>query len=161
MNLFPNLQINFYMTPPSADTSSSETTPPSRRATTYPASLLNALSSMLRQTATPDDTRTTNNDVHFYVMVDPQSTTTGGLSTEDLQRYTRLRTNSSNVNTVCAICQNTMEQNAIVREIRSCQHSFHSECVDEWFIQHDTCPLCRTSIAPPPRRSSSDDSSSR
>jgi len=29
----------------------------------------------------------------------------------------------------------------------SCGHIFHRECIDQWFDQHNTCPLCRSTMA--------------
>ncbi|MBA0683400.1 hypothetical protein Goari_025062 [Gossypium aridum] len=30
------------------------------------------------------------------------------------------------------------------RLIPLCNHSFHSECVDSWFLRNPICPVCRT-----------------
>lgn len=47
---------------------------------------------------------------------------------------------------VCAICQETIENNTIVRKIKTCNHKFHSACLDRWLEDHLTCPTCRQDI---------------
>lgn len=47
---------------------------------------------------------------------------------------------------VCAICQETIENNTIVRKIKKCNHKFHSACLDRWLENHLTCPTCRQDI---------------
>ncbi len=46
----------------------------------------------------------------------------------------------------CTICQEDLAEGERVRTIRSCQHMFHSTCVDPWLTQKGTCPLCRTPL---------------
>jgi E3 ubiquitin-protein ligase ATL41 len=36
-----------------------------------------------------------------------------------------------------------------VRELPSCGHSFHVECVDAWLRTRTTCPLCRAEVELP------------
>ena len=38
--------------------------------------------------------------------------------------------------------------NKVVRAFPECQHMYHQECLIKWFMENDTCPMCR-------RRSSS------
>jgi len=30
--------------------------------------------------------------------------------------------------------------------IRKCGHSFHTNCIQKWFKEHNTCPLCRLEL---------------
>lgn len=47
---------------------------------------------------------------------------------------------------ICHICLDPMKKGDLVRTL-SCQHVFHSTCVDELVVhQHIVCPLCRKSI---------------
>lgn len=46
----------------------------------------------------------------------------------------------------CSICRNNYEENSICRKINSCNHKFHSTCLDSWLADNRTCPLCRTSV---------------
>ena len=46
----------------------------------------------------------------------------------------------------CSICNEKYELNNIIRVINQCNHKFHSNCVDQWFSRHSTCPICRTDL---------------
>jgi hypothetical protein len=43
---------------------------------------------------------------------------------------------------VCAICLDEFEQGSRVRGI-DCGHHFHHSCLQDWFREASTCPLCR------------------
>ncbi|MCO5573126.1 hypothetical protein L7F22_026891 [Adiantum nelumboides] len=45
----------------------------------------------------------------------------------------------------CAVCLSEFQENDKGRLLPKCNHSFHTECIDMWFLSHTTCPLCRTS----------------
>jgi len=47
---------------------------------------------------------------------------------------------------VCAICQDTIEDNQPARLINYCEHWFHTNCIDVWFQQNVHCPVCRHDI---------------
>ena len=49
---------------------------------------------------------------------------------------------------ICAICHGNIEDGEEVRRINinSCNHRFHSGCIDTWFRNHQTCPVCRTNV---------------
>lgn len=55
---------------------------------------------------------------------------------------------STTENTQCSICRANFENGDIIRKICSCNHTFHQECVDKWFEDKDTCPVCRTKLQP-------------
>ncbi|CDW83530.1 ring-h2 finger protein atl32-like [Stylonychia lemnae] len=49
----------------------------------------------------------------------------------------------------CVICFDDYVNNKIIRKINRCGHLFHSECLDNWIIQHlsdPKCPLCNLNI---------------
>jgi Ring finger domain len=46
----------------------------------------------------------------------------------------------------CAICQDPIEEQQMMRIINHCTHSFHQMCIDTWFTNHVTCPTCRHDI---------------
>lgn len=49
----------------------------------------------------------------------------------------------------CAVCLCEFQENDECRILPKCNHSFHTACIDTWFLSHSTCPLCRTSAEPP------------
>ncbi|KAJ4958422.1 hypothetical protein NE237_025533 [Protea cynaroides] len=49
----------------------------------------------------------------------------------------------------CAICLVEFQDNDEIRLLTVCNHVFHRNCIDEWFGNHTTCPLCRKSLLPP------------
>lgn len=51
-----------------------------------------------------------------------------------------------NDNISCAVCQDSIVQNEIVRRLNACQHVFHESCLTTWFQRRATCPLCRNDI---------------
>eukprot|EP00055_Hartaetosiga_balthica_P005375 m.15657 g.15657 ORF g.15657 m.15657 type:complete len:416 (+) comp4507_c0_seq1:153-1400(+) len=42
----------------------------------------------------------------------------------------------------CAICIEDFQADDAIR-VLPCRHEFHSACVDQWIVEHDTCPLCK------------------
>lgn len=48
----------------------------------------------------------------------------------------------------CAVCLCEFEEKEKGRLLPKCNHSFHTDCIDMWFLSHTTCPLCRTSAEP-------------
>ncbi|KAJ7542786.1 hypothetical protein O6H91_09G012100 [Diphasiastrum complanatum] len=48
----------------------------------------------------------------------------------------------------CAVCLCEFEEKETGRLLPTCNHLFHTECIDMWFRSHSTCPLCRVSIMP-------------
>lgn len=48
----------------------------------------------------------------------------------------------------CVICLRVIEEGEKVRILPKCKHTFHVECIDQWFGLCSTCPLCRTALTP-------------
>lgn len=48
-------------------------------------------------------------------------------------------------NFVCSICINTSECED-KKTIKTCKHSFHSKCIDEWLKYKKECPICRLQL---------------
>jgi hypothetical protein len=44
----------------------------------------------------------------------------------------------------CVICQSKCI-NTVIRTL-SCKHSFHINCIDKWFTENKTCPICKFEI---------------
>ena len=53
---------------------------------------------------------------------------------------------AENEEITCAICQENIENNNVIRKIKKCNHFFHINCLDKWLENHATCPSCRTDI---------------
>lgn len=49
---------------------------------------------------------------------------------------------------ICSICTLEYEPNQQVRSLDACDHAFHTGCIDRWLADHNTCPLCRSSVLP-------------
>jgi hypothetical protein len=46
----------------------------------------------------------------------------------------------------CAICLDSLNSDkhiSICKQLLSCRHVFHSECIDTWLKDNSTCPICR------------------
>ncbi|KAG6435419.1 hypothetical protein SASPL_100292 [Salvia splendens] len=46
----------------------------------------------------------------------------------------------------CTLCLLEIVENEVVRLLPNCQHCFHMDCVDKWFLSHSTCPLCHSPV---------------
>ena len=49
-------------------------------------------------------------------------------------------------NTVCAVCQETIQPTDQLRRLRPCTHVYHRSCIDQWFARSVYCPTCRHDI---------------
>ena len=52
--------------------------------------------------------------------------------------------NSKN-NNICFICLDKYKKNNLIRCMKTCNHFFHKNCIDQWFIKSGKlkCPICR------------------
>ena len=66
-----------------------------------------------------------------------------GLISKNIFNKTKVKLNN-NID-FCVICQEDIEINSIIREI-SCKHSFHIDCIDNWFVENKKCPTCKYEI---------------
>ncbi|XP_076917350.1 E3 ubiquitin-protein ligase ATL31-like [Bidens hawaiensis] len=46
----------------------------------------------------------------------------------------------------CTVCLADMEDGDTVRLLPNCKHLFHVKCIDEWFVGHTSCPVCRVPV---------------
>ncbi|XLR08801.1 RING-H2 finger protein ATL2-like [Arachis ipaensis] len=51
----------------------------------------------------------------------------------------------------CPVCLSEFEEGETGRVLPTCNHTFHTECIDMWFHSHSTCPLCRAPVETPKR----------
>jgi len=54
---------------------------------------------------------------------------------------------------MCSVCQHHSEPDTESSTWRAlyCGHSFHRDCIDQWFEHHVLCPVCRADIREAPR----------
>ncbi|CAN4114309.1 unnamed protein product [Withania somnifera] len=52
----------------------------------------------------------------------------------------------------CIICLAEYQEKDTLRILPICGHSFHATCIDIWFQQHSTCPVCRISLRETPEK---------
>ena len=55
----------------------------------------------------------------------------------------------------CSICHCMIESGQIIRKINNCNHIFHHQCIDTWFLNHSSCPLCRAPLSSSSRETDS------
>lgn len=63
-----------------------------------------------------------------------------GLSEEDISRLDITQYEGDDVQ--CSICLNNIISGQDVTSL-SCEHTFHSQCIQRWFGRNATCPVCR------------------
>jgi hypothetical protein len=60
---------------------------------------------------------------------------------------------------ICTICREPINDQSIVREIKNCRHKFHLHCIDIWFENRRTCPICRGEVVLTPSTNNSNSNS--
>ena len=64
-----------------------------------------------------------------------------GLLTKNLLKNSIVKLNE-NETEFCVICQDNIDIDDIVRNIK-CSHTFHIDCIDNWFTENKKCPTCK------------------
>ncbi|CAN6296508.1 unnamed protein product [Urochloa humidicola] len=59
-------------------------------------------------------------------------------------RYRRARAASSALE--CAVCLAEFAPGERLKQLPSCSHAFHIDCIDTWLHHNVSCPLCRTVV---------------
>jgi hypothetical protein len=44
----------------------------------------------------------------------------------------------------CAICLDDYKHGEAIQGSKNCVHVFHAECIMDWLVKHQECPICRT-----------------
>ena len=67
-----------------------------------------------------------------------------GLSPERIQQFNQFEADESHVGDQCQVCLEEVEVGRLMKQL-DCRgrHSFCSGCIDQWFANHKTCPICR------------------
>jgi hypothetical protein len=68
----------------------------------------------------------------------------------------QLNINSSDVDyssKTCTICCEDYESgdDIVWSKNRKCKHAFHTECIIQWLMDHDDCPMCRNNYLDVPQ----------
>tara|TARA_B100001094_G_scaffold315390_1_gene355335 strand:+ start:1406 stop:1822 length:417 start_codon:yes stop_codon:yes gene_type:complete len=45
----------------------------------------------------------------------------------------------------CTICLEEYQENDELYQLQ-CDHYYHKECINDWLLKHQTCPLCRLNL---------------
>ena len=66
------------------------------------------------------------------------------LSSERIQQFLQFEVDESHVGDQCQVCQEEFKVGKLMKQL-DCggRHSFCSGCIDQWFANHKTCPICR------------------
>ena len=67
-----------------------------------------------------------------------------GLTPRRIRRFKLFTADESHVGDQCSICLEDIDVSRRMRRL-TCdgQHYFCQECIEGWFAEHNTCPLCR------------------
>ena len=71
-----------------------------------------------------------------------------GLSPERIQQFLQFEADESHVGDQCQVCLEEFEVGRLIKQL-DCggRHYFCSGCIDQWFANHKTCPICRHNFA--------------
>lgn len=98
-----------------------------------------------------DEGNGAQNDMHFYVNLDSMYPPITGLTVEQIHDRTVLSVfEGATPDVLCTVCQNPCEAGSIVQTIQECHHMFHPVCIERWLVQNNSCPVCRSVVAPFP-----------
>jgi hypothetical protein len=61
-------------------------------------------------------------------------------------KYRRARSASSSGELECAVCLAEFAPGERLKQLPSCAHAFHVDCIDTWLDHNVSCPLCRTVV---------------
>lgn len=68
------------------------------------------------------------------------------LETIPILSFSRQKVKDQINQTECVICLGELEEEDEVRLLPNCKHVFHVQCIDNWFLAHSSCPVCRTPV---------------
>ena len=83
-------------------------------------------------------------DLNRLVGVKKNELLNKGLSTERIQQFLQFEADESHVGDQCQVCLEEIKVGRLMKQL-DCggRHSFCRGCIDQWFANHKTCPICR------------------
>ena len=67
-----------------------------------------------------------------------------GLSPERINQFHQFEADESHVGDQCQVCLEEVEVGRLMKQLDCrCRHFFCSGCINQWFANHKTCPICR------------------
>ena len=71
-----------------------------------------------------------------------------GLSPKTIKEFMQFEADESHVGVQCQVCLEEVEVGRLIKQL-DCRgrHYFCSGCIDQWFANHKTCPICRHNFA--------------
>lgn len=82
----------------------------------------------------------------FYQPATTNNDTRTPPTREQIRASTLLHSQTADSETPCAVCQDSIVSNDIVRKLNGCNHIFHADCIDTWLQRSSLCPTCRHDI---------------
>ena len=81
---------------------------------------------------------------HFVNFVNSVVNEYKGLTPQRIQQFEQFTANDSIVGSQCVICIEDIEIGRNMMRL-DCdgQHTFCQVCIERWFDEHNTCPICR------------------
>ncbi|KAI3959781.1 hypothetical protein MKW98_029818 [Papaver atlanticum] len=73
----------------------------------------------------------------------------GGLSKETISSHLKTRVGATCVESaeeetkICTICQDVYENKDKIGTL-DCQHEYHEDCITQWLVQKNVCPICKS-----------------
>ena len=80
----------------------------------------------------------------FHLVIAKEKEVVKGLPPERIQQFLQFEADESHVGDQCQVCLEEFEVGRLMKQL-DCggRHSFCSVCIDQWFANHKTCPICR------------------
>lgn len=86
----------------------------------------------------------------------PQERTHTPMAAEEFAQLPRRVIASNDNPSTCAVCLEQLAADQTVIDL-TCSHTFHEQCLANWFQRHNTCPMCRRAHGTEPAQDNEDD----